>query len=53
MVQMLKRLLQQMSPRVLLRPKVLPQLLQLVLLLMGDTDQEVAAEAEKALLVRH
>lgn len=52
MGRMLKRLLQQMSPRVLLRPKVLPQLLQLVLLLMGDTNQEVAAEAEKALLVR-
>ncbi|CDJ35914.1 LOW QUALITY PROTEIN: uncharacterized protein EMH_0002080 [Eimeria mitis] len=50
MVQMLRRLVQEMSPRVLLRRKVLPNLLQLLLLLMGDADQEVAREAEEALL---
>lgn len=52
MIQMLKRLVQEMSPRVLLRQKVLPHLLQLFLLLMGDIDQQVAREADKALLVR-
>lgn len=51
-VQMLKRLLQEMSPRVLLRPKVQPQLLQLLLLLLGDTDSELAEEAKNALMVR-
>lgn len=48
---MLERLLHVMSPRVLTRPKVLPHLLQLLLLLLGDTDRTLAKEAEKALLV--
>lgn len=48
---MLKHLLQDMSPRVLLRAKAQMQLLQLMLLLLGDADKGLAEEAEKALLV--
>ncbi|XP_026190899.1 uncharacterized protein LOC34618803 [Cyclospora cayetanensis] len=49
-LQMLQRLLEEMAPRILLRSNVIPQLLQLVLLVLGDTDRELAEEAEKLLL---
>ncbi|KAL8424731.1 hypothetical protein Efla_001320 [Eimeria flavescens] len=49
-VQMLKRLLQEMSHRVLLRPKVHPQLLLLLFILLGDTDAQVGDQAKLALL---
>ncbi|CDI74628.1 hypothetical protein, conserved [Eimeria praecox] len=45
----LRRLVQGMSPRVLLRQDVMPHLLQLFLHLMGDAEQTVSQEADKAL----
>ncbi|KAL8274934.1 hypothetical protein Esti_001134 [Eimeria stiedai] len=49
-VQLVRRLLQEMSPRTLLRPKVQPQLLLLLFFLLGDADPKVGGEAKQTLL---
>ncbi|KAL8451767.1 hypothetical protein Emed_001783 [Eimeria media] len=49
-VQLVRRLLQEMSPLTLLRPKVQPQLLLLLFLLLGDDNPEVGEAAKRTLL---
>ncbi|KAL8443209.1 hypothetical protein Emag_006037 [Eimeria magna] len=48
--QLVRRLLQEMSPRTLLRPKVQPELLLLLFLLLGDADPKVGVAAKQTLL---